>query len=258
MKKAFAIVAVICLASAVSYGDLVAAFTVARDNANDTLAPTQCWGSASNKRHAKDKQETTWYGDWTEQDLQEVKALITGPTPTPGYWWEVTLCFVGVTWDNPNPNLTAIVETLDTTNDWNEGVNGLLTGACDSFADGVTATPWADVVAGPVNSFWNLNPALVNSQMLLGHVPAVDPSTVCCDYGNHVQLDMPLVMHLIDDPNCRGLRTWSEGWFNEQVYHLGQWGTSAAAKLCVYEVPEPATMLLIAVGGAGLLLRRKR
>ena len=56
---------------------------------------------------------------------------------------------------------------------------------------------------------------------------------------------------------CRGLRMWDEEYFNDQNMARERWGASADPQLVLY-IPEPATMILLGLGGLGMLIRRKR
>lgn len=263
MRKALTIAAVIGLIAPLAMAQdlLVATYAVERDNFNIKNTSLND-GHGCNGRWAKADGDATHYADWSEADLQDLKALIASAPPAGYTGYEVRYAFTGafggfqLLWQ-------VQFGAFASTNDWNPDESGdnrapaLNTGASDLMADDQLAVqlPWVDPGTGAPVTFWGL-PELTNSVPFIGWRPSTGPGDV-----DHLQavVDQAVLDALIDDPLVRGLRCHSTEYFNEQVYARGQWGTStAAAKLLVYAVPEPASLLLVAFGGVGLLLRKKR
>jgi hypothetical protein len=263
MKRVLAIVAVVCLVASVSSAAelLVQKWICDRDNFNDTSNTLRNYGEKCNARIAKDKQETTLYVDWSQDQYEEINAMMATPPPAPYTAWEVRVGVSGVGWEGANPAAVIWFGAFQSLNDWNanescDNTVGDDLGACNSWADSVPTpeVPWLNL-AGNAVSFWGL-PELTNSVPIVGFLPSPAPGT---EHLMQAKLDPAVLYKLKHDETCRGLRFWSEAYLNHQVYARGQWGCPgpAATALKLYAVPEPATMLLIAVGGV-LLLRKKR
>jgi hypothetical protein len=267
MQRVIAILAVIGLvgaaASAALAPQLVVRYKADRDNCNISGSPLENWGQAPDGRMAKWKQENV-YADWSEADLMDLEAMLASPPPAPYTAWEVRYATTNPNWGIPggiDPNFHAFVEVFYSGNDWVEGDGpkygpGTF-GACDSFAEKSAQVPWTDPGTGAPVSFWGC-PAMQNSIP----VSYFDGNTVPGgpEYMTNVALDIPLVLDLILNPHARGIRTWTNARDqNHNAYMRGQWGIPGVAPaLELYAVPEPATMLLIGLGGLGLLLRKKR
>ncbi len=259
MKKLLGIIlAVGLLATVAGAQDLI--LTVARDNANDTSSPLLNYGRNCNVRFAKDKQESTLYGDWDPADMATLATMIEGLDES-----EYTVEFraAGVSWEGPNPSAVIWVETFRSVNDWlvcdlanaapgdgsaTECDNGAAEpsmGACHLYASDSPAgtIPWVNPDTMATGNFWAM-PARLNSVPIVGYVPStVDPIT---PGWNTVVLDNALVLDLISDRETtyvRGLRCWSEDYLNHQVYARGQWGC-----------PGPAAAQLVLTLGGGPVL----
>ena len=297
MKRTFAILAVIGLFASVSMGELlVGRYPCARDNFNDASNPLANNGGACDQRWCKPWESAIHYADWTEADLEEIWATVNGPPPAGYTGWEVRYANTGCTWFAANPGMVVWFGAFLSHTDWVEG-NGDLkngktgdgTGASHAYAqcsnptvcgaqsidwvcanDDVTACDfrvWPPAPCGP-NSL-GLN-QVTNSVPFIGYTPSTGPGDIDT---NQCVVDLfpgGTLDVLVNDPECRGLRAGVDGTinmdpvppqngYNEGIYARGQWGTpGAACALLVYAIPEPATMLLIAVGGVGVLLRKRR
>lgn len=297
MRKALVILAVIGMFASVGMaGPLqVARFPCARDNFNDASNPLANSGAACNDRWCKPWERAIHYADWSEADLMEIEAILASPVPAPYDAWEVRFATTGATWEAPGPGVVIWFGAFLSATDWVEGngdagngVAGDGTGASHSYAQcsnptvcDATSIDWVcsnDLVSACDFRSWPVAPCgpglglnqWTNSVPFVGFRPSTGPGDLdtnqaVVDLGPGGTLDI-----LINDPLCRGLRAGIDGTmnmdpvpaqagYNEQIYARGQWGTpGAAAALLVYAVPEPATLLLIAVGGIGLVLRKRR
>lgn len=276
MRKALVLLTLVCLVSSAAYADnLVASYTVNKDNYNVNYTGETLWncGGTSAWRMAKNRQEGQYYGDWTEMDLMDLGGLLAGPTPTPGYTWEVRAQWYMTSDAQPGVAKQIRFSTLDTLSmpvdagaqgGWEEGVQDRapFDGACHDYADQLdlgggtmAGVPWIDVGTGGPVGFWGLTSAFINS------ADFNQPLNVGTVVPNELVLDMPLVMHIITDQTNHGLRVegfWGVGDDNASNAALGQWGGLGGMKLVLYEVPEPATLTLIGLGGLALLRRKRR
>ncbi|HET6430095.1 MAG TPA: PEP-CTERM sorting domain-containing protein [Phycisphaerae bacterium] len=234
-----------------------------RDNFNVNYSGETNWnaGGTNSWRVGKGQQEGTYYCDYSYDNLQLLKDAMDNFVPSaPGNWLEVRLLSVGNGYQSTVK--TTSVETLDSQTDWIEGTNdrgiSTLGASNDNAAVGV---PWVTATGAQV-TFWNLPSAYLNSTTYVGWRSRIyDAGVLVQDGDNEITLDMPLVMHLINEPNCRGLRMFGH-WDgpgaeeNAAIATRTQWSTGAMLRLV--EVPEPATMVLLTLGGLGVLLRKKR
>jgi hypothetical protein len=266
MQRVIAILAVIAIAGPAFALDplLVARYKAARDNCNITYAPgTDNWGLAPDGRIAKWKSENI-YADWSEQDLYELEAQLAVPPPAPYTALEVRYALTCPGWGIPggiDPNFHAFVEIFASGNDWVEGDGHKTTvgtfGACDLWADKGPSLPWTDPGTGAAVTFWGC-PAVMNSIPMSYFDGNTAPGGPV--YLTNVALDLPLVLQLIQDPMVRGIRTWTNVKDqNHNGYMRGQWGIPGVCPaLEIWAIPEPATMLLVGLGGIGLVLRKRR
>jgi hypothetical protein len=266
--------------SAAQADTVLAQYFASRDNFNANYhfgqADSECtWnaGATGNWRFSKVQQEGTYYCDWSADDKAALAEAIANWTPSaPGNTLEVMFAISGTS--GASAIKDAHVQTLDSYTDWVEGANDRATptpgqtGACDAYAvyDGTnpgSSTQWQTAVQGnarqPVDQFWDLPSQYTNTQDIMGWKNG--PSD---DDLNTVVLDSDLVSWLLGgSPYCRGLRFWQDGYDgteNAGCAAIGQWGGlgSSGGRLMLVEVPEPASMALLVIGGVGVLLRKKR
>lgn len=260
MGKALAIMMVIGLGASIALPAqvMVASWVCDRDNANDTVSTFLNYGGKSNVRWCKDKQEGTHYADWSEAQLEDLWAQLNNGAPPP--YMHVRYALTGASWEAPVPGAVIWFGAFMSETDWdaNESCNNinptLHAGACNSFADdnaGVGDVDWNNV---PGTTFWQL-PELTNSVPFVGFIPSPGPGT---PYLNRCDVDLAVVNALVNDPLCRGLRSWDTQWQNFQVYNRGQWGCPGVAARLELWVPEPGSLVLLVTGGIGVLLRKRR
>jgi hypothetical protein len=198
-------------------------------------------GVTCNHRFAKWKQENL-ASEWSEEQKADIAALLASPPPAPCTHWQVEYRLTLPCWTANNVGAVAWTELFYNSNPWDENT-------CNDF-EASAGVPWDS------GSFWG-QPAMMNSVPIVGFYCTPAPSDPLHMTG--VVLDPPLVQDLLLNPQARGIRTWGNlADYNHNAYLNGQWGDICTPILRVCAVPEPATMLLIAAGGFGLLLRRKR
>ena len=249
---------VVFLAGAASAGVVqLGEWTVDQDNYNDTLAPNANYGNSDAKRAAKHRQETTWYGDWSDADLTDLGnqlATLASGGGTYGTDYYVEFRTATNDWGMHGgasfvPEVAAFMSAVD----WTE------TGATNNVASpGVSwATPGYAYV-----TFWGL-PEIMNTAPVVGGWGTA--STGGNVSRNTAMLDQALVNALLNDPNCRGLRMEdyiASGWFNDVNMAKERWGGAGAARLVLFfsepvlPIPEPAGLGLIGLAMLGLRKRR--
>jgi len=251
---------VVFLAAAAQAGVVqLGEWTVDQDNYNNTLSPSQNRGSTDASRAAKNKQETTWYGDWSDGDLAELKGHITtiaggGGIYGTDYWVE----FLTATNDwgiNGGASFTPRVSAFLSQVDWDEYQ------ATNNVAS--TGVSWFRHDTGAGVQFWGLAD-IDNTAPVVGgwDTPSVyDPRYISW---NTAVLDEPLVTALTDDPNCRGLRMWDEDWYNDVNMARERWGGAGAARLRLFysepvpPIPETGSAVILLLGAAGLARKSRR
>ena len=73
-----------------------------------------------------------------------------------------------------------------------------------------------------------------------------------------IDISEGLVQHFLDTASAGGFFVSGTQETEYQVYGGNQWGGSGDIRLEILPVPEPATMGLLALGGLGVLIRRKK
>ena len=242
MKRSLAILVVLAVASVALADTCVCYDFVCAKDTGQRAGSGANYGADCNHKFAKWKQENI-AADWDEATKQEIAAILASPPPAPCTSWQVEFRLTLPCWTANSAGGVAWTEIFYNSVPWDEMTN------TDTLA--ATAVPWDS------GTFWG-QPALMNSQPIVGFWCTPAPSDPL--YQTGVVLDPPLVQDLLTNSQCQGIRTWSNvADYNHQTYLRGQWGMPGVAPILrVCAVPEPATMLLIAVGGFGMLLRRKR
>ena len=262
MARILTVLAVLGLAVSLAPAEtVVGQWNCERDNFNVNYSPGETdWnaGLTWNWRYSKVQQEGTYYCDWSYDALEELEQLLAAGPADPNNWLEVRFGIYGTS--GASATKVSQLQTLDSVTDWAEGQDnrGPSTGgAANDFAVGPApggTVPWVDAATQQPAVFWNLSSAFTNSVPMLGWKNGPEVANM-----NQVVLDPPLVMHLIGSQYNRGLRAFQMDWDgteNAGCAAIGQW--DGGGKLLLVEVPEPATMLLLGVGGLGVLLRKKR
>jgi len=282
MRNALAFLAVVCVAS-MAFGQ-IGDFDVSKDNGADMNAPDGNAGVAGQVRGAKNPwmEDTSWYGF----DKEEIAAWIAANGGNAAVV-KVEFCIrPSSLWgrDAADPDNVGIhVYGLKLAFDWDEGDGNNMWGtfnwtegtgastynhssAVYTTAGGtappahVGSVPWTDAGGTPRNNVAdpNLWP-IRNANDFISPADrdgwAANPYDIC------VELDPAFWMDLIYEGDNRGIILWDlenlphpdENW---QVYMKDQ-DNQPNPHLLVH-IPEPASMLLIAVGGVGALLRRRR
>jgi hypothetical protein len=284
MRKALAFLAVVSVAS-LALGAPSMDFPVARDSAFDMNNPNANAGAAGQARGAK----ATWWenSSWYDWDTTEIEAYIAANGGM-GMVAKVEFFIRPVTlWarDETDPaNIGIGVYPLLSQNDWAEG-DGPSTGGAYNWTEGTLACtrnyaghdyttvggtlPPADTVACVPwvepggNAVEIRDTRLRGPKNLVDFISPVDRAGwAAAPYDIGVVLDPAFVADLLTNPINRGIILWEyddlghpdENW---GVY-LSEQGNQPDPYIRVTLVPEPASMLLIAVGGVGALLRRRR
>jgi len=269
MARILALLVVLGFAVTIAQAGVVGIWDCERDNFVANYQTENNWncGLTWNWRFSKWKQEGTYYCDWSADDLAELDAYLAAGTGDPNTEYVVAVGVYGTSYAGVYK--TTGVQTLDSMTDWAEGDRNKedppagVDGATGYLANANGDVKWKTAVQGDagreVDHFWELPSQKTNTREMAG-IWLNGSGTV--DNMNTVVLDADLVDWLIDSPYCRGLRFFGTSGGgpdfpeNAGVAAIGQW--NGGAKLILLEVPEPATMMLLAIGGVGVLLRKKR
>ena len=152
MKKALVLLVVLAMTSWAMGALVVDQWSVDQDNYNNTLSVNSNYGTADTKRAAKAQQETTWYGDWSDADLLDLKSQVdafigAGKVYGTDFW----------------------VEFQTATNDWGTHAGAAWTPRVSSFLSDVdwveiqatnvvasTGQNWLHHTSGSSTTFWGL------------------------------------------------------------------------------------------------------
>ena len=250
-----ATILVVCCAVVASQAE-VFTYIVAKDNYNNSDGNTTQRGGADEDRAAKGKQEKTWYGEWSDANIADIAAKITGMLPgqtytltfktATGNWGDIPPAPGAAPLDGQgNSTWTPKVSAFYSTTDWVEME------ATNNKAS--NAAGWDGVVG---KLFWslvdvdNVAPVVGNWQTHSGGTPLVIQ-------WNSAVLE-PAVVTALLDTNCRGLRMWDEDYHNTTNCSREKWGGAAAPSLVLEIIPEPASLTLLGLGALGALIRRRR
>jgi hypothetical protein len=284
MRKALAFLAVVSVAS-LALGAPSMDFPVTKDAGMDMNSPNANSGAAGQVRGAK----ATWWEDCSFYDWNttEIEAYIAANGGM-GMVAKVEFFIRPVAlWarDETDPvNIGIGVYGLHSQNDWAEGdgtsiwnnynwTEGTMAatrnyaqhdyttaGGTLPPADTVACVPWVEPGGNPVELRDTRLRGIQNAVDFIS--PADRAGWAAAPYDIGVQLDPAMVNDLLTNPINRGIILFEyddlghpdENW---QVYMRDQ-GNQPDPYIRVTLVPEPASMLLIAVGGVGALLRRRR